>query len=125
MLTRTVTSLALTAAGPASALPRDLGPGDGASTIERIVEQPPIGTKSCTIEVTGPDGKKTTLTYPPGSKIKISGREYECQDGRWERSDPVTDLVGTAGDHVFEADVAWADWSGSLVQMELQAELSP
>ena len=34
-------------------------------------------------------------------------------------------FVGTAGDHVFEAEHAWADWDGSLVEVELQANLTP
>jgi hypothetical protein len=132
MLTRTpitiaalaVTSLALTVAGPASAISRDLGPGGELPTIERTVDYPPVGTKWCTIEVTGVDGKKTTISVPPGSKMKINGKEYECQDGRWEGTAPM-DFVGTAGDYVFEADRAWADWEGSIVEVDLQAELSP
>jgi hypothetical protein len=101
--TLAVTGLALTAASPASAISRDYVIGEDAPTTGRIVDQPPVGTKGCPLEITGPDGKKTTITYPPGTKIKINGRSYECQDGEWVLADPI-DSTGAAGSYVYSTD---------------------
>jgi hypothetical protein len=120
--TLAVTGLALTAAGPASAVPRVSEPAYDAQTTERTLDQP-VGTKSCTIEVTGPDGKKTTLTYPPGTKIKMNGREYECQDGTWMPTDPVGSVDPTGG-YVFEADGADLEQVGTRLYVNLRVDHS-
>jgi hypothetical protein len=118
--TLAVTSLALTAASPACAIYRDHVTAGEAPTTDRVLDQP-VGTKSCTIEITGADGTKTTVSYPPGSKIKLNGREYECQDGSWVPTAPM-DSVNSGGDYVYEAVLAYPERDGTLVGVNLRAD---
>ena len=112
----TVTGFALSAAGPANAIPSDHDTTAEVPVSERTIghDNGPIGTKSCTVETTGPDGKKTIATYPPGSKLTVNGKTYECQDGTWVLTTPIDWIDPDAG-YVYEADDAYLEDAVTLV----------
>ena len=124
IVTLAATGFALSAAGPANAIPSDyVAPGEYQPVTEKTVIHQPVGKKSCTVETTGPDGKKTTTSYPPGSTITINGKTYECQDGTWMPTAPIG-WINPAGDNVYEAADAYLDSDATLVVVNQYENLS-
>lgn len=114
-----VTSLALVAASPASAISRSYEPTDGDAptpttrTVYQTNETPPVdenGKKSCAFKKwdggTGyyPHGTTITVTLPDGAS-----KTMKCDDGDWVVA------FQQSGGYLYEADEAYVDESRTLV----------
>jgi hypothetical protein len=122
-----VTSLALVAATPASAIYRDYEPSEAeAPVVERTANTDDTsGNEGCTITLQNPDGSpgqsvKYAHGYSFSVKNKATGKThtYTCNNGKWEET---VNATSPTGGYVYDADRAWLDAS-TLVVVNLHEE---
>jgi hypothetical protein len=114
-----VTSLALIAASPASAIYRDYEAGSDEPVITRTASQDDTAKKGCTLAVLGPDGKtQSTITYAHGYSFsavnKATGKThtYTCNNGTWVET---VSSVGPGSGYTYDADKSYVQADGSAV----------